>query len=217
MYIPQEAVTWSLEVDRFIPLSTKLFVYFLALSCLWGVVCLVKSAWITSRWPSTKRGKLIELQQTLEAGDRESAATLTSKLPKKSPESGLAEFDAQISSAHLHILSLQSDLTFRHALAPLLAAATHLKNFTILLLLTSAAWTAYQVTNIFQFISANKIMAISAVFGGLREATALLCVGLVIAVAFHLIRWRLTSLLTRRQNLWDSIKSHLEMIAIRSL
>jgi hypothetical protein len=218
VYILQEAVNWDYSQFRpSIPLPTKLFVCFLVVSCFWAAIPLIKSIWISSRWPSAKRGKLVDLQRALEAGDLKSAATIASSLPNNSPESEIGELHAQISSAQLHALILKSDLAFRAAISGLLATTTNLKNFTLLLLLSSAAWTAYQVTNVFQFISENKATGISAVFGSLRETSALFCVGLILATAFHLIRWRLSSVLTCRQAQWGSIKGHLELISTRSL
>jgi len=109
-------------------------------------------------------------------------------------------------------LIAQADLHFTYVLSVLRATATNLRSLATLLIILTGAWTTYGLSNITRGISTTKATGISAVYGGVTEVLVTLCISLFILAFLYILRWRLVSLLSRRERLWQLLKSQLQLL-----
>lgn len=213
----QEAPNVQWDIREPAPLSaiSKLYFFFLVACCIWAVVVLLKTLWKTRNWPSTRRGNLISLSKALHSANPTEASTLAAKIPESSPESGLRALTA-LKSIALHELPgdliAQADLRFTYVLSALRVTATNLKYLAALLLILTGAWTTFSLSNITSGISATKATGISALYGGVTEVLVTLCISLSVLAFLYILHWRLVSLLSRRERLWQLLKSQLQLL-----
>jgi len=203
------------SLDRYPPVTTKLFFLFVFACCMWAAVVLIKTLWKTHSWLSTRRGNLVALSHALQAADAPQASTLAAEIPESSPEAGLRGF-AAIKTIAFHELPAgildRADLRFTYALSALRATAANLKCLATFLLVLTGAWTAYGLAKICEGISATPATGASAVYGGLSEIFIGLGLSLAVLAILYILRWRILSLLARRERLWLQIRGYLQLL-----
>ena len=212
----ESGVQWDLrECPSGPAVPTRFYILFLLVCCIWVIVVLIKAFWTTRSWPSTRRGELLDLSQALQAGDASKASDVAARIPDAAPEAALRCL-AVLRPVAFHQLPpetlARADLHFTFVLYALHATANNLRSLSRLLLILTAAWTAYGLANICKGISYMKATGISAVYGGLTEVLGILCVSLFILAILYALRWRIVSLLGRRERLWSQLKGHLELL-----
>lgn len=213
----QEApnVQWDLREEPSPSGITRLFVAFLVVCCIWAVVIIIKVLWNTRSWPSTRRGKLIALSQALQAVDANQVSTLAATIPEASPEAGLRGL-AAIKSIAFHELPAgildRAELRFTYLLSSLHATVTNLKSLATLLLIVTGAWMSYALATFFKGASAGKTFPVSVFSDAVSEVSATLCVGLFVLAILYTLRWRIASLLARRERLWHLLKTQLQLL-----
>lgn len=208
-------VQWDIREASPLSSATELYILFLLSCCIWAVVVLLKTLWKTRTWPSTRRGQLITLSQALQSADAPQASLLASEISEKCPEAGLRRLAALKSNSFQELpgdLIAQADLRFVYVLSALRATATNLKYLATLLLILTGAWATYGLSNITRGISSTKATGISAVYGGITEVLVTLCISLSVLAFLYILRWRLVSLLSRRERLWHLLKSQLQLL-----
>jgi hypothetical protein len=211
----QYDIQWDLQESSGPSTLTKLFISFLLACFIWSIVAAVKAFWRTRSWPSSRRGKLLELSLDLESADGSNIALSVADIPEAAPEAGLRSLVA-LKSAPFRDLPMdilgRSDLHFTYLLSALRTTADNLRRLAKLLLIVTAAWIAYGLGNICKGISYTKVMGISAVYGALTEIFVMLCISLFLSAVLYVIRWRIAALLDRRERLWHRLKSQLTLL-----
>lgn len=107
---------------------------------------------------------------------------------------------------------LQVDLRFSYLLSSLRNTAANLRSLATLLLIMMGSGTAYGLANICKGISASKAIPISAVYGDLSELLGMLCISFLVLAILYSIRWRIMSAASRREQLWQTVKSELQFL-----
>jgi len=215
----QEApnVQWDLREEPSPSGITRLFVAFLVVCCIWAVVIIIKVLWNTRSWPSTRRGKLIALSQALQAADANQVSTLAAKIPEASPEAGLRGLTA-IKSIAFHELPAgildRAELRFAYALSALRATATNLQYLATFLLIVTGAWTTYGLAKICIGFSVSKTVGSSVFYGAMSDIFGPICLSIVVLSILYILRWRILSLLARRERLWLQITGYLQLLVI---
>jgi hypothetical protein len=81
----ESTVQWDLrQVDYYPPVTTKLYILFLFVCCVWGATVLIKTLWRTRFWASTHRGTLIALSHALQSADALQVSMLAAEIPEAS-------------------------------------------------------------------------------------------------------------------------------------
>lgn len=206
---------WDFHESSPISTITKLYVGFVVVCCIWAIVVFIKSLWLTKAWPSTRRGNLINLSKALQAADVSQISTLAAGIPEDSPEAGLRRLVA-LKSSPFHELPTdiinRADLHFTYLLSALRATANNLRHLATLFLIFTFAWTSYGLTNVCRGISASKTPGISTLYGAMTEIFGTLSAALFVFAILYVLRWRIVSLLGRRERLWHLLKSQLEIL-----
>jgi len=212
-------VQWDIHEASPLSAATKLYIFFLLSCSIWAIVVILKTLWKTRSWPSTHRGNLISLSKALRSADATEASTLAAKIPDASPESGLRALTALKSLASHELpedLIAQADLHFTYAISALRATATNLQYLATLLMIITGAWTTSGLANISKGLSVSKTSGVAVIAGAMSEIFDPLCISLLILACLYILRWRLVSLLSRREHLWQLLKSQLQLLLTRS-
>jgi hypothetical protein len=208
---------WDLREPPPVSAITKLYFLFVLACCIWAAVVFIKRLWKSRSWPSTRRGNLIALSRALQAADATQASTLAADIPEASPEAGLRSLIALKSLAFHELPSDiidRADLRFTYELSVLRATAANLKSLATLLLVITGAWTAYGLVNICEGISATPATGTSGVYGSLSEIFVGLCLSQVVLAILYILRWRIVTLLARRERLWNLLVAQLRILSI---
>ena len=211
----ETATQWDLrQVDVYIPLPTKLFILFLILCCAWFLVALIKVIWKTRSWSNTRRGTLINLSHALEAENNAQVSALAQKIPESSPEAGLrslSALDLETSQDLKPSLIDRADVRFSRLLSPIRVTSANLRSLSVFLLLSMLARGFLALASHAHGIALTKTTGLSALFGGLADVFGALNFSSTIVGILYVIHWRLEFLLSRRERLWQNLKTQVRI------
>lgn len=214
----QPNVTWNIDnIDRSIPLTHRLLIWFFLVCAIWLVVVVLKLVWKSFRWSSTTRGTLFDLRKSLQQNDLSRTSTLASNIAPQSPESELSRLADMTSPAipsQFTAFLLRANLHFRHSANALRATSTNLRNLMKLMLIATTLWASFGLGSIFKQIAFEKATGRSALFGSLQELLTVLFGCMALLAAFQLVSWRLDVTIARRESLWHQLKGHLELLLL---
>lgn len=210
---------WDIHEAGPLPVFTRLYVLFLVACCIWAIAVIIKALWNTRSWSSTRHGNLIALSKALQAAGAPQASTLASDIPEDSPEAGFRRLTALKSMAFHELpadLIARADLRFTYVLSALRASVTNLKYLATLLLILTGAWTTYGLAYDLKGIASEKVTGLSAIIGGVQDMLPVLYFAFLLLAAVHLIYWRPSVLLIRRESLWLQLKGYLQLLLTRA-
>lgn len=211
----QPAINWDLRGDVYIDGATKLYLAFLLLLVIWSLIATLRFWWLTSG--NDYEAKLSNLWAALAGDDLEEVRTLSFGIATHLPEAGLSLW-ASLKAEDPKETYIQSfaaaHVNFQYRISQLQSISRSLMRLIVLTVIVTSGWFFRQASLSLRGIELSKLVAISALSGGLRDMASYVSVAAVLVALTYILRWWMVARLERRRRAWERFAGMLETITI---